>query len=574
MAFTFAWVDENDAFVSRNDEDVFAFELSQIEGEFATLQVEIKNPRVGLLKTGRKRWCWFGKDGSPLFKGRLVGIPSNITEEVVQLDFVARPSNFVSRKETAAIPLRAFPYFDPVWIEEERRTDPDAVLEARCSLWHTDRITHAVTASDITSGEDGLIDLETDFFADSLSINYTSAPVKKVKIDATVQWTQRGSGQIDISNNIYRAFKNVNGLSNGKIASLTGIGLLNDWPKANDSIGSGWSFGPTSAKLTDLGYFSAQYIYTTVYNPTENKVYYISWPLYKLTQSTTLKYDAERTRVENLAFELDAQVQEILTEAGDDETILIRITSEDIDQPIDTGGLAPIRDPRRAYYFSTDRGKQSVQFLIALARARVLARARAIEIEIETSLENGLSLNCRKNVRIEDGRLPAGAAIGKVAGYTLYLNGDTGESGTRITLGCMIGKGTSVSPDLGDPVYADNYVALGYQQIEGGTLSFASSDVVYSPPVIASDDYDNVDLFNITASTTIQALAVYNKWTVQQSVVQQSWQSTSDAQAALALVPTYIDLTMKPLRGGPYTANYQMTVQPLAVSKTIDLEAS
>ena len=57
MAFSFAWVDEGEPFVASNDEDVFAFDLSHLEGEFATLTVELKNPRVGLLASGRKRWC-------------------------------------------------------------------------------------------------------------------------------------------------------------------------------------------------------------------------------------------------------------------------------------------------------------------------------------------------------------------------------------------------------------------------------------------------------------------------------------------------------------------------------------
>ena len=106
MAFSFAWVDGGDAFVDRVDEDVFAFELSHLEGEFATLNVEIRNPRVGLLKPGRKRWCWLGKDGVALFHGRLVGIPTNIREEVVTLNFVARPSDFDARKKAVAAGMR------------------------------------------------------------------------------------------------------------------------------------------------------------------------------------------------------------------------------------------------------------------------------------------------------------------------------------------------------------------------------------------------------------------------------------------------------------------------------------
>ncbi len=53
--------------------------------------------------------------------------------------------------------LRVRPWWDPVWILEERMDDPDTVLEARTQLWHIDRVTHAVTVSDIISGEDGTL---------------------------------------------------------------------------------------------------------------------------------------------------------------------------------------------------------------------------------------------------------------------------------------------------------------------------------------------------------------------------------------------------------------------------------
>lgn len=574
MTFTLAWVNEGDAFVSRNDEDVFSFDLTQIEGEFATLKVEIKNPRVGLLKAGRNVWCWFGNNGTALFHGRLVGIPSNVTEEVVALDFVARPSNFMERKEATAATMRALPYFDPVWITKERRADPDAVLEARPTLWHTDRVTHAVTASNITSGEDGTIDIDTNFFADSISITYTSAPVKKVRVEASVQWTQLGTGVIDITNRITSAFVAANSDRYGKIASFTGTGLVSDWPKTGSSIGSGWSFGPVTVAITDLNAINQDFLRTTLIDATTKVTYYCQWPLYHIAQSTTVAYDAKRTRIENISFDLSCDVQPILTEPGDEEYILITLSSEDIDQPIDVNGTKPIVDPRRPYYLTTDRGRKSVGYLISLARARMLARARAIQIDIETDFSRGLNISCRKNVRIADGRLPGGEAIGKVSGYTLYLNGDTGESGAKVTLGCMIGKGTSVTPTAGDPVWADNYVGLGYQEIEGGSLLFTSSDVVYSAPVRVSDDYDGLDLFNMNAFNTIQSLAVYNGWPDQQDVLLQAWGSTSDVQAAISQTPTYVDLTMKPVRGGPYTATYQMTVQPMAVSKTIDMEAS
>ena len=45
------------------------------------------------------------------------------------------------------------------------------------------------------------------------------------------------------------------------------------------------------------------------------------------------------------------------------------------------------------------------------------------------------------------------------------------------------------------------------------------------------------------------------------------------ASAALARTPSQIDLTLRPLKGGPFKTDYRLTVQPVAVSKTIDLEA-
>jgi hypothetical protein len=561
MAFSFAWVDGGDAFVDRVDEDVFAFELSHLEGEFATLNVEIRNPRVGLLKPGRKRWCWLGKDGVALFHGRLVGIPINIREEVVTLNFVARPSDFDARKKAVAAGMRVFPYYDPLWIAGEMREDPDVVLEARPMLWHTDRVTHVVTATDLNAGEDGTVDLGGEIFFDGISIAYKGPPARKVLIEATCQWTQVASGTIDISKDIARLF------GDKKVKSLTSQGLMEDWPKEGDAIGAGWSFGPCRCEA-NVPAFGIQY-YTTKTITGQ----YIKWPAITLVQSTSVKYEVERTLIETITFEVTTDTQEILSDASDEETITIALQTEDVDQPIDPGGLAPIRDVRRRSFFPTDRGRQSISYLVALARAQLLSRARAVEITVETSLDHGLGLSCRKNVSIADPRLPGGAAIGKVAGYTLYLNGDTGQSGTRIVMSCTIGKGGSVAPAVGDPVWAEGYVALGYQKTDGGQIGFVTSDVVYAPPSVVTDGYDGTDFFNMAPETVIETLSLYNDFDDQWQVVNLDWGSVTAAAAALARTPTQIDLTLKPLKGGPFQTDYRLTVQPLAVLKTIDLEA-
>ncbi|MEY9829825.1 hypothetical protein ABIA25_001640 [Sinorhizobium fredii] len=180
--FYFAWVDDTDtefdeAFL-RQDEEVLSFEISQAEGEFAAMTIGLRNPEEGLLKPARKQWAWLSADfgdtagGQPLFFGRLVGMPEGIIGNEARLTFAARPADFVAAKTTAAAALKVAPFWDPIWITPELAADPDAVLEARSALWHIDRVTHAITASDVLEAEDGLIDLVDDVIGEVTADEY------------------------------------------------------------------------------------------------------------------------------------------------------------------------------------------------------------------------------------------------------------------------------------------------------------------------------------------------------------------------------------------------------------------
>ncbi len=161
MTFHFAWAGPAETTFGVEhqveDEEVFAFALEHTEGDFATLAIDIRNPRRQFLAEGADLWMWLSEDGTALFFGRLVAVPEDLHAEIVRLNFVARPTGFDTTKRALADTLRVWPYWDPVWILDERMEDPDTVLEARTQLWHIDRVTHAVTVSDIISGEDGTL---------------------------------------------------------------------------------------------------------------------------------------------------------------------------------------------------------------------------------------------------------------------------------------------------------------------------------------------------------------------------------------------------------------------------------
>jgi hypothetical protein len=142
--FYFAWVGAHETTFNsvthkREDESIFSFTVEHNEGDFATLHLEVRNPRIGLLAPARKIHCWLswwnGHELKPLFHGRLVGIPDDINLEIVTLQFTGRADNHAGQKGALAQSMRVAPYYDPLWITQDKRNDPDTVLEARSELY-------------------------------------------------------------------------------------------------------------------------------------------------------------------------------------------------------------------------------------------------------------------------------------------------------------------------------------------------------------------------------------------------------------------------------------------------------
>jgi hypothetical protein len=235
VPFFFAWCGPDEEFGLQHqveDEIVFAFDLGHQEGQIPTLSIDIKNPHVGLLAPDRAQWAWLSYQSSlgvfPLFYGRLVALPSNLLGEVVTLQFLARPNDYLAQKQDIADELMVEPFYDPIWINTDKLTDPDTVLETYAMTWHVDRITHEVSVSDIIFGEDGTEEFRPEeSFYDSVSISFAQSPQTQVVFDGTVQWTQAATGVIP--------------MPDVSLSAWNGTQIINDWPKVGDQLKNGWS---------------------------------------------------------------------------------------------------------------------------------------------------------------------------------------------------------------------------------------------------------------------------------------------------------------------------------------------
>jgi hypothetical protein len=384
LPFFFAWVNETDNVFGptfeRVDEDIFSLEIKGEEGQVAVLDIMIRNPRIGLLAPGRKVWAWLARqpiDGSgviPLFFGVLVGVPKDLFKEKIALQFIARPPDYIARKQAVAETLKVRPFWDPVFIDEAQRDEPDAILEGWSALYHVDRVSHEVTASDILVGEDGVVTFTgEDAFYDSVSLTLGQPPLADIRVQATVNWTQRTFGTVK--------GPNVN------IESYTGETFLSGWPQPGAELGSGWrvqtsfvydvykvaqtpmaSFSSTwtnnakeaadgdTQEMSNSASFPAllspqplSYILTEqtqsgicdpdadppVNRPAKVDVTGIIVPRWVLNCTWTLRYDARREYDEQVFFNLRVNTQAIITSPTvEQNTELLKVSGANVGEPL------------------------------------------------------------------------------------------------------------------------------------------------------------------------------------------------------------------------------------------------
>ncbi len=572
--FFFAWVDASETTFAPahevEDEEIVGFNISQDEGDFASLTIDVRNPRIGLLNAGRDVWAWFSREtGStagvvPLFFGRLIGVPQSVQAEVVTLEFIARPADFDTQKEVLAESLRAQPFYDPIWLSERQVADADSVLEALNALWHIDRITHVVSVSDNNVGEDGTADLAGNFIRQSLEISYGDPPARKVEVTGKVEWSQKASGVFDVTDRMYVAF-------GGSVASFSER-IESAWPTAGSRSAPGWTVETSQiSKRGDLTE-SFQSFFHKGYVTLRGWFYNIQ---------LSFRYEADRKRQEEVSFTLSAGVQSLLTEAGDDEVIQLDLSSQDVDKLIDPSttsdpdGVAPIGDVARNSYFATGRGHRSVEYLISLAAAKLLFHARAVRINVTVPWAVGIDLSCRQNVRVADARIPGGSATGKVIGYELIFDG--GAAFCRVAIGCTVGDGsgaTGITADDGDPDYVEDGYVEDWQTRTDRTIVAITGTVAYDDYAIPPGGAD-IPFGTLVSEDVITAIGVVDGLETQQALLRSRLSNTEeDVVAALAERPTTVTITFVPMTGGPFGRSIPVTVTDLVVPRTIDLEAA
>jgi hypothetical protein len=403
------------------------------------------------------------------------------------------------------------------------------------------------------------------------------------------------------------------GIDGGFVSSICGDGLKSDWPKPGTNIGGGWSLATlndsrgiplcyivdaTHNPLTGQGwlqptYYNVQYAGDTgtssASSGTSSNVvtmlsstgeWVVSFPLVVFKMRMTLQYKADRKRTETVHAVVTSAVQPILSDPADQDREGIELTSQYVAEAVDLDGSIPIGNPSRRSYFQTERGAQSFEHLLLLARAKMRARSRAVDITFGTDWRTALPITLRHSVQYTDRRIPGGFAVGKVKSYKLTVA--DGKMRGTFTIGCAVGTGQALAlPPTIDAYVNSGYVDTGYQAVTGYLP--LNDDIGYQTLTDFSIIDDGVDFANLTTDVAVNECVVVDGINAQREALSQfqGGNPILEAQAGatspnnvMATLTTTVTLDMKPLTGAEFHSDFFPDVAPLALPKLIDLSGA
>ncbi len=446
---------------------LFEVEISQEEGAFAKAKLLI-DALAPLPKIGTEGILYIDAN-EILFKGVLESTPHKIVGHFAEIVLIAKPVDFLNQLNDIQKELRVHPFWDPLYIRPEKLNHVEERQDVRAASLYCDRRTGKLSLSDWFNGNQ-VIDMNGNFFEDSLQIKTIGKPLKACSLQVHAHWIQRQGGIANLSPAIRRAFPHY------KVNTYTKDALQDKWPETGKRIGrSGvWII---KSKLRAVNPPSSLYPKYSPQLPLEDakgliKQHRLRRHWFKPT--LWVCWQAHQKRKETITFTLNHNSYQ---GEGDHKQLEFRLQNINPDpksypwQPATmyrvgdkicqgssyyrchtahTSSMTfdeknwtfkkkfhtPIGSPARASFFLNDRGYKAFEHALERARVELIKSTRTLEISFEASWEDLKSITTDSSVRLKDPRLPKGEIKGKVVKYALLAKGETGELFGRVTLLC------------------------------------------------------------------------------------------------------------------------------------------
>lgn len=531
--------------------------VDEREGAEALARLSLERPTSGLLASGQPTHAFVSvehADGSAtlLFRGRVVGAPRGHDGAFAEIELDSRDGDMAAKVAAALAPLKTIPQWDPLYIAQGAEDDPAEVLDGWPRVLHIDRTDGSVTTVDIIDGDGAapVVIPPEQVEGESVTYEATGAPAPRVEVTVTAEWTQKGTGTLDLG----RLFRETVGPTLRTISPYHQF--ADTWLAPGESLGQDWEV--VSARLVPQ-------------IPATGR-----WPIYWLTvgigqadqtyrPEAVLRWTIEKRRRESVLVTVEGAAQDVGSVAP--EVVRLSLNLPDV---VAAGALAP----DSGSFFMTDRGRQAVEHAAHVAATMLTASQRCVEVRFRIMgfTPEALALTCGRTATVQSDRLPGGTATGKVV--ALSYRRRSGEEAVDVTLAVSVGVPHPMAPSDGERYVEPDYWGDGY-----GAALGSAYDLGAARPLVLNDwsDQGPTDAFADLSQVAPADLATVaaGMQAPEQKALAGATFPPIDRRATVYQNPTWWTLDLSPLSGDTPEHGITVTaVAPFGVPGGIDLGAT
>lgn len=555
---------------------IFNLEISQEEGCFSKAKLLIEAGST-LPPTGTEAMIQ-EETQEIIFTGALCGGPLKLEKQFSVIELIAKPFDFLQKMSHLQKESRVHPYWDVLWVKDEKRNDECEIQDVRAASLYCDRRTGNLSWSDWFKNE-GPLEVNHNFFQDSLRMKKVRDPLHSCTVKVHAHWVQMEEGIANLGPAINKAFPG------RKLSTYTKKALTEKWPESGKCLGrSGvWVI---KSELKPMSPTSLLYPH---YSPSlslaeggdQPKLYRLKRYWFKPILWVGWKYFQKRK--ETLSFSLYQAHQPLLPGEGKMKKLEFTLQNINPDPYIyawrpetyyqegnkvcyqqniykckkaHTSGLffeeaewlfkkvfhTPLGHPARTSFFLTERGHQACEHAMERAKVELAKSARSFEVSFEGPwqiLKNTTTDMC---IALSDPRLPGGRVNGKVVKYSLIVKGETGERYVHVTLLCSVGVGEveRVEENIVSSYALQGYCEEDYQVHKNGIRQTPTGLLYFSYE-------DQMPVESHKSDSFLRGIELLNGPLEQESEMRH-YHSPSALRKALSQKPTRLRLFFKDLR--------------------------
>ncbi|MBY0281709.1 MAG: hypothetical protein K2W94_06075 [Alphaproteobacteria bacterium] len=437
---------------SLSDIKIFSLTISQRENETAFAKLVVKNDdTVSKIPVYGSIVCEeLNGEKHLLFKGRRVGFPRLMAEDLAEIEYTSEPDDAGEQLKKLSESLKQPLVYDELFIEPNDN-NPANVLEARSDLFVWDRCLGSIRLSNLFAGT-RVFDLSNNILRNSLKLSLADTPLDSVTLEISAEWIQKAEGKINLFPQIAKKFPK------RMVNTLTPNQLMKQWPKVFDKIGpfaslkqSGYQvvqsklkpFIPPTTGILDIYPTVTPLITKLVDGKPESFRLKRSW--FKGELWLYWHYFQKRREVVHFTLHQSSQLKGHIR--ARQKTLRLQLQSVE----------NSLVNPGASSFFISDRGRLAITHALEIAKAHLAGSCRCIEIEFEVPLLSAIDMTLNDSVYIKSDKIPGGEVTGKIAEYNFLITPSGSIAKIRLNVAAGIGE------EAVDHLSADDdYLEEGY----------------------------------------------------------------------------------------------------------------